>query len=375
MQVQSHIFIFKENLIKFIINDNYYHCKIQKYENPFKKENFEQLLNLCMEKKNDNNQMYYYELLNGFNVIEFRMILAKNSYNGIDKWFLTNVLEQVDYKTFYIHYLTQCVPATKLFDQLQYLHLEKELCSITDRFKLQNSSYFRWSGNDQKNYEQLISDLQSKFKQDEKKIIDFPLIITNVCEMNNIKSTYDINIILTNYCKCWIYKKTTKENNLSHKTVSTEWHVDDLNFQLSKHNQDILQQLIINNETFKSNGAKYEIRACNSFIPFFQCMLLDMRDIYEKINNIYNIQKSKTVCEITEILDKYGLKYIKKEKIQNKDELFKCPICFNKLDNPTVINCGHTFCKNCISDIDTCTMCNQQITSKAQNFIISNLLQ
>ncbi|KAL9651477.1 hypothetical protein ABK040_001424 [Willaertia magna] len=47
------------------------------------------------------------------------------------------------------------------------------------------------------------------------------------------------------------------------------------------------------------------------------------------------------------------------ENLNEIDELLKCPICTNPLEEPVMhINCGYTFCNKCIEGKSTCPSCN-----------------
>ena len=41
-----------------------------------------------------------------------------------------------------------------------------------------------------------------------------------------------------------------------------------------------------------------------------------------------------------------------------------CPVCFNPFDVkntiPKILNCGHTFCLNCLNNINVCPQCRQR---------------
>ncbi|KAL9651483.1 hypothetical protein ABK040_001430 [Willaertia magna] len=47
------------------------------------------------------------------------------------------------------------------------------------------------------------------------------------------------------------------------------------------------------------------------------------------------------------------------ENLNEIDELLKCPICSNPLEEPVMhINCGYTFCNKCIKGKTVCPFCD-----------------
>ena len=61
----------------------------------------------------------------------------------------------------------------------------------------------------------------------------------------------------------------------------------------------------------------------------------------------------------------------------------ECKICFEKYDQqlrkPVSINCGHSFCKTCLSSLKVsnsyaCPTCRQSITNEQPNYTVLDLL-
>lgn len=46
------------------------------------------------------------------------------------------------------------------------------------------------------------------------------------------------------------------------------------------------------------------------------------------------------------------------------DDDYKCPVCFELLDVPLQLNCGHRICDQCIDLLNKCPLCNATITAK-----------
>lgn len=58
--------------------------------------------------------------------------------------------------------------------------------------------------------------------------------------------------------------------------------------------------------------------------------------------------------------------------------LFSCPICRNVLKGPVTVECGHTFCKECLErvDCDTCGICDTEIgPARAINVLVQELVE
>jgi hypothetical protein len=66
------------------------------------------------------------------------------------------------------------------------------------------------------------------------------------------------------------------------------------------------------------------------------------------------------------------------------DEMFKCPVCLDRLNNPVVTTCGHTFCVSCLERVrttaleanntTTCPECKQVVCSFAPNYAVRKYL-
>lgn len=51
----------------------------------------------------------------------------------------------------------------------------------------------------------------------------------------------------------------------------------------------------------------------------------------------------------------------------------ECPVCYNFFDDPTILNCGHTFCKKCSMQVDKCPSCRTDIISRQHNYIVNEI--
>lgn len=65
------------------------------------------------------------------------------------------------------------------------------------------------------------------------------------------------------------------------------------------------------------------------------------------------------------------------QKIDNKnnknDKKWKCTICYEKNKYPMILQCGHTFCNECIEKINRCSLCNESKILTIKNFSLSEL--
>ncbi len=59
---------------------------------------------------------------------------------------------------------------------------------------------------------------------------------------------------------------------------------------------------------------------------------------------------------------------------------FECPICFDVLENPQIINgCAHTFCQNCLKSlgkarIKKCPICKRGFRKITKNYSLANII-
>lgn len=62
----------------------------------------------------------------------------------------------------------------------------------------------------------------------------------------------------------------------------------------------------------------------------------------------------------------------------NKDlELFTCPVCRRVLQSPVTVECGHTFCGECLGrDSALCGICDVEITTnRCLNVLVQELVE
>lgn len=52
-----------------------------------------------------------------------------------------------------------------------------------------------------------------------------------------------------------------------------------------------------------------------------------------------------------------------------------CIICFNRLTQPVVLNCGHTFDRDCVKSCQVCPICRQTITHQVTNWQLLQILE
>ncbi|QCQ67817.1 RING E3 ubiquitin ligase [European chub iridovirus] len=54
----------------------------------------------------------------------------------------------------------------------------------------------------------------------------------------------------------------------------------------------------------------------------------------------------------------------------------ECPICYDLMINPWIVNCGHTFCTKCIEQMgDTCSVCRSNIYLRIVNYALKEVIQ
>ena len=54
-----------------------------------------------------------------------------------------------------------------------------------------------------------------------------------------------------------------------------------------------------------------------------------------------------------------------RESIVEQD--FFCTVCFSNTINTIIIQCGHSFCRECAEKLDMCAVCRGEITSLHKN--------
>ena len=63
------------------------------------------------------------------------------------------------------------------------------------------------------------------------------------------------------------------------------------------------------------------------------------------------------------------------------EEQFQCSICSDMFEQPTIVNCGHTFCKTCIEGWrqrqrnPTCPICRADIIFSCHNQVLEELIE
>lgn len=67
--------------------------------------------------------------------------------------------------------------------------------------------------------------------------------------------------------------------------------------------------------------------------------------------------------------------------MDHKTLLFSCPICRNALKGPVTVECGHTFCSDCLissqSNCNRCVVCAMDLTNQSRcvNVLVQDLLE
>lgn len=110
-----------------------------------------------------------------------------------------------------------------------------------------------------------------------------------------------------------------------------------------------------------------------------------IKDIETLNNTILNLQilNTETSRKCQELMN--GRKYLESEiknevikyrnleiKIKNLNNCatnFECKICMEKPINTVNLPCGHTFCNDCLGNIDYCFICRKKIDNKIKLFI------
>ena len=86
----------------------------------------------------------------------------------------------------------------------------------------------------------------------------------------------------------------------------------------------------------------------------------------DPLNPAYHMHKKSFETQMAE--SKYMFTILEKMKTTELVEEENCSICMDTLDNPTLTNCGHLFCydclKMCLGDKKRCPMCKTDLTGK-----------
>lgn len=54
---------------------------------------------------------------------------------------------------------------------------------------------------------------------------------------------------------------------------------------------------------------------------------------------------------------------------------YACAICWKRLTQPIVLNCGHTFDRNCVDSVESCPICQADILSRTTNWQLISILE
>ena len=57
------------------------------------------------------------------------------------------------------------------------------------------------------------------------------------------------------------------------------------------------------------------------------------------------------------------------------EDPYACIICWHKLTEPIVLNCGHTFDKKCTKELESCPICRTEILSRSTNWQVLQIME
>jgi len=73
--------------------------------------------------------------------------------------------------------------------------------------------------------------------------------------------------------------------------------------------------------------------------------------------------------------DTFSLNSKKKKYFLKMENPYACTICFRTFREPIVLNCGHTFDKECIQTLNICPLCRTPIKTRATNWQLLQIIQ
>ena len=57
------------------------------------------------------------------------------------------------------------------------------------------------------------------------------------------------------------------------------------------------------------------------------------------------------------------------------DDPYACAICWQRLSQPVVLNCGHTFDRKCIENLEDCPICRSEILIRSTNWQMISMIE
>lgn len=54
---------------------------------------------------------------------------------------------------------------------------------------------------------------------------------------------------------------------------------------------------------------------------------------------------------------------------------YACTICWRRLSEPIVLNCGHTFDRKCVENVKSCPICRTEILSRSTNWQLLSIIE